>query len=117
MLTTRATKANCATYRAYLQHKYDCKGKTDKAGQPVEMRLTYGQWLWLWLSSGKFHMRGTGHGRYCMARKNDLGHYEPGNVFIQLHTENQKDGVRGRSQTALHRARISLSKLRHHRAP
>ena len=59
-----------------------CKGRIDAVGNPIEFRLTYNEWLGIWLKSGKLHLRGRYTGKYVMSRINDIGHYEPGNVDI-----------------------------------
>lgn len=79
--------------RAYNQHVYRCKRKRDAAGNPVKMRLTFEEWLSVWVESGKLHLRGIKKGSYCMSRCNDLGHYEMGNVFIQSSAHNIRDAA------------------------
>ena len=53
--------------------------------------LTFEEWLDIWVSSGHWEQRGRGADKYCMSRVGDLGGYEVGNVFIQLHSDNVKD--------------------------
>lgn len=76
--------------RAYRNHVARCRHKTDTLGQPVLMKLTFEQWSQLWDASGHWVNRGNRAGQYCMSRMNDIGHYELGNVFIQLHSENSQ---------------------------
>lgn len=45
-----------------------------------------------------------------MSRYEDLGHYEVGNVFIQLHSDNIAQGNVGRKQTAEHVAKRVASR-------
>lgn len=54
----------------------------------IEFRLTFDEWLRIWLRSGKYHLRGNRIGEYCMSRPKDCGHYEVGNVRIILHSAN-----------------------------
>jgi hypothetical protein len=57
----------------------------------IKFDLTFEEWLDVWNQSGKLHLRGRGVGKYCMARKNDSGPYEYGNVYITLFEDNNKD--------------------------
>jgi hypothetical protein len=85
-----------AAQRSYEGKKKGIWRRKDRTGLQLEMRLTFDQWLSIWLESGKILMRGVWKGQYCMARKGDLGHYEVGNVFIQLASENARDAKLGR---------------------
>jgi len=64
------------------------KDKRDVAGLPVEVRMSFEDWLHIWIESGKYHLRGNRKGCYVMGRKDDHGHYELGNVEIIPHAEN-----------------------------
>ena len=83
----------------YTQQKWsiDNLGRTDRNGDLIEFHLTFAEWLDIWKLSGKLPLRGCGAGMYCMARYNDIGHYEPGNVKIILHTENISEGHKGKT--------------------
>ena len=72
----------------YLFQSYACKNKLDKNKNKVDMKLTFEQWLQIWVDSGKIHQRGKRIGEYCMCRKDDIGHYEIGNVYIDLASKN-----------------------------
>lgn len=85
-----------AALRSYEGKRKGVHLRRDRTGIQLEMRLTFEQWLNIWLASGKILMRGVWKGQYCMARKGDLGHYEVGNVFIQLASENARDAKLGR---------------------
>jgi len=63
-------------------------GRLDAAGLPIQMKMSFEQWLQVWIDSGKYHLRGCRKGCYVMARKDDLGHYEVGNVEIIQTEEN-----------------------------
>jgi len=54
------------------------KNRRDRNGDPIEMRLTLEQYTKLWADFGK----PPGY-PYVISRKNDIGHYEIGNVYIQ----------------------------------
>ena len=45
---------------------------------------------------------GYGNGKYCMSRNNDIGPYKVGNVFIQPHTKNVIDALKGKKKTKEH---------------
>lgn len=55
------------------------------------MKLTFEEWLQIWVDSGHLHERGRKRGQYVMSRVNDLGSYEVGNVFIQTGKQNNRD--------------------------
>lgn len=66
----------------YLKKKYfskisSTKGRKDKNGDPIEFRLTFEEWKKLWEDSGRLPNRD-----YVLSRKNDIGHYELGNVYV-----------------------------------
>jgi DNA-binding CsgD family transcriptional regulator len=70
------------------------KQKSNAGDRGIDWSLTLGQWFAIWQESGKLHLRGRGKGRYVMSRFGDLGAYEVGNVFIQLSTDNNREGVK-----------------------
>ena len=76
----------------FSQHKCRTKGRLDAAGNPIEFKLTFEQWWDIWQKSGKWNQRGNKRGQYVMSRKNDLGHYEIGNVEIIESIENVRRG-------------------------
>ena len=80
----------------YIAQKDYVRGKIDAAGNPVEFRLSFDEWLNIWEASGKLSQRGIRKGCYVMSRYNDLGHYEVGNVFIQEHSDNVRQAQIGR---------------------
>jgi len=81
--------------RQYSFQKYGCKNKRDAAGNPVEVRMSFDDWLQIWIESGKYHLRGCRKGCYVMGRKNDLGHYAVGNVEIIPHADNSRFANKG----------------------
>jgi hypothetical protein len=71
----------------FLQRKYKVKTKhsrIDKMGNPIHMKLSFDEWLEIWISSGHLHEMGCGRSQYCLSRINDIGHYEKENVFVNL---------------------------------
>lgn len=84
----------------YHSHKYNVKNRDrkDQTGGVIEFRLTFEHWLEIWVVSGHWERRGRGAGKYCMARLNDLGHYEVGNVFIQSFSDNSKEAHFGKKR-------------------
>jgi len=69
----------------YTNHRNNCKRRG------IELRLTIDEWFAIWQASGKWDLYGCRKGQYCMSRINDTGHYEVGNVFIQLHAANVRE--------------------------
>lgn len=82
--------------KRYNMHKSNASGRTDANGNPILFLLTFEQWFQIWIESGHWHERGNKKGQYCMSRKDDLGNYEVGNVFIQLHAQNVSQAQKGR---------------------
>lgn len=81
----------------YRNHIIRCKTKKDRLGNPVELRLSFDEWLRIWIESGRYHQMGKRRGEYVMARHNDVGHYEVGNVSIITHSKNVSDRQVSRS--------------------
>lgn len=96
-------------------HLYKCQRKNassrvDVAGNPILFLLTFEEWLKIWVDSGHWEERGSSKGKYCMSRKNDLGNYEVGNVFIQPFGDNVREAqVKPKSES--HRAKIGASQV------
>ncbi len=68
-----------------LKGKYVAKSKhirVDKLGNPIVMKLSFDEWLNIWISSGVIHLMGCKASDYCMSRRDDIGDYEVDNVFI-----------------------------------
>jgi len=99
--------------RRYAAKKSFTKNRVDAAGNPIEFRLTKDEWWEIWQASGKYHLYGRRSGEYCMSRYNDIGHYEVGNVFIQLHSDN----VSQRTFTPELLAKISAARKGHIKTP
>jgi hypothetical protein len=82
--------------RKYHAHKGVAKQRK------VDFKLTYNEWIDIWLQSGQWDNRGARKGKYCMSRNNDVGPYEVGNVFIQLFEKNYSDAHKGNKKTEQH---------------
>ena len=77
----------CGATSAYMRHRENSKKRA------IPFNLTLAQWWAVWQASGKFHLRGTGRGKYCMSRIRDDGPYALGNVHVQLNEENGREAV------------------------
>jgi hypothetical protein len=73
-------------YKKYIEKVKSTVGRTDKNGMLIEMKLTYEEWCNLWNDFGKLPGQ-----PYVLSRRNDVGHYELGNVFIQHNLKNITD--------------------------
>ena len=92
------------------RHKYAChKSKAKDRG--IEFNLTYEEWWDIWQKSGKWEQRGAGMNQYVMSRYNDKGAYIVGNVFIQLASENKREGNLGREipRSITHQKKLTAS--------
>lgn len=72
---------------------YDCQRRNSRY-RGIEWKINRWQWWTLWQESGKWDLRGRGKGKYCMARHNDTGAYEVGNVSIVPNEKNCSDARR-----------------------
>lgn len=84
--------------RKLLIEKYKSKiastrGRVDANGNAIEMRLTENQWCQLWEEAEVFPNR-----NYVISRKNDAGHYEIGNVYIQHNLHNLTEALTDNSE-------------------
>jgi hypothetical protein len=68
----------------YLQQKAYSEDRN------IPWDITFPEWWRIWKESGKYHLRGRGHG-YCMSRHGDSGPYRVDNVKICLATDNIKE--------------------------
>lgn len=80
--------------------------RTGAKRRGIGWQLTFEQWLQIWVDSGHLDQRGSGKGRFHMARRGDEGAYEIGNVFIQLHEENSRDARRNHPDGGLKSAKV-----------
>lgn len=79
-----------------VQKKTQARRKPDRHGHRIQVTMTFEEWLQVWTESGKLNLRGNGRGKFCMARKGDLGDYAVGNVEIKACEENSREGKLGR---------------------
>jgi hypothetical protein len=101
--------------------------KFKAAERGIAFLLSFDEWWKIWLDSGHWLKRGYAPGCYVMARYNDKGAYEVGNVRICLAEENHAEYVAtpkvraaargnkhffGRKHSAETRAKISANARR-----
>lgn len=79
-----------------VQKKTQGRRKPDRNGHRIQVTMTFEEWLQVWMDSGNLHLRGNGRGKFCMARKDDLGDYAVGNVEIKSCEDNSREGKLGR---------------------
>lgn len=80
-------------HKKILLEKYRSKiastrGRLDAVGNPIEVKLTADEWCQLWTDAGVMPSR-----NYVISRKNDIGHYEIGNVYIQHNLYNLTEAL------------------------
>lgn len=73
-----------------LRRKYYVQGM-NACGRGILFKLTFEEWLQIWLESGHLRERGTGGDKYVMARNGDQGPYKVGNVRIVTCSQNSKE--------------------------
>ena len=73
----------------------------------IAFTLSFGEWLYIWVESGKLNRRGCRRGQYVMARCRDRGAYRLGNVQIITHAENLREAHLGTQHTATAKRRMS----------
>jgi hypothetical protein len=71
-----------AAYQRFCEQRY---GALQRG---IQFLLSAEEWWSIWTMSGHWNARGSGRGRYCMARYNDAGPYAVGNVRIITNEEN-----------------------------
>ena len=110
------------------KHKYN-QQKANAKARGVEFKLTFQEWWGWWQATGHYHERGKGAGKYVMARHNDAGPYELGNIYactqevnaVHAHKgkklpEAVKEKMRNRVFTEEHRAKLRGPKSAAHKA-
>ena len=75
----------------------------------IEFKLTFDEWIDIWLTSGHWHERGRKGHEYVMSRIGDKGCYEMGNVKIQTQVQNSNEatGIKRPPRSAEHMRKIS----------
>jgi len=79
-----------------LKHAFNTQRYHAENIRNIKFLLTFNEWLEIWIQSGHLEERGSKKGQYCMSRYGDIGPYEIGNVFIQLHSINVSAANKGR---------------------
>ncbi len=77
----------------------------------IVFNLSFDEWIGWWKSTGKYHLRGRKKGQYQMARFNDIGPYEIGNIKCITMEENTREGNSGSKLSEEHKRKIGLSSL------
>ncbi len=93
-----------------VQKKTQARRKPDRNGRPIRVTMTFEEWLQVWTASGKLNLRGRGRGKFCMARKDDLGDYAVGNVEIRSHEDNCREAKLGRPVPQCTRDKMSAGR-------
>lgn len=62
------------------------RGRVDKNGKPIEMKLSLAEFIKLYEDAGVLPIH-----PYVLSRVSDLGDYEVGNVFISTNNKNSLD--------------------------
>ena len=78
---------------AFNTQRGSTRKRKDKNGIQIEMRLSFDEWLNIWMQSGHWDERGRKKGQYCMSRINDIGHYEVDNIEIKLFSDNVSENM------------------------
>ncbi len=60
----------------------------------IEWQFTYGEWLAVWVASGRLMERGNRGNQYVMCRRGDAGPYSADNVEILTASQNLSDSHR-----------------------
>ena len=89
----------------YRKQKYSAERKN------IKFNISFDDWFNWWKSTGKYHLRGRKKGQYQMARFNDIGPYEIGNIKCITMEENTREGNSGSKLSEEHKRKIGLSSL------
>jgi hypothetical protein len=71
--------------------------------------LTFEEWCEIWNRSGHLFERGRGRGKFCMARFNDSGAYQVGNVKIITHETNTSECHKGKPKPLEQRRKMAAA--------
>jgi len=77
-----------------------CQHRNRSRQCKIPFVLTFLDWLKIWIDSGQLENRGRFFGGFVMARFEDKGAYEVGNVSIISHAENIGTANRARPRTS-----------------
>ena len=75
-------------FKKFMEKRMGTRGRIDKNGDPIEFKLSFKEYCKLWEESGKEPSRD-----WVLSRKNDVGHYEINNVYVNHHIQNVLDGM------------------------
>jgi hypothetical protein len=124
MMPARITHRIRPEYPRYLTQEYLRKLRVDFHAQRssakerrIDFTLSFGEWLGIWIASGKLLLRGRQRGQYVMARVGDRGPYAPGNVSIITHSENIRQFQLGKIVSEETCRRISAAKVGKPKSP
>lgn len=77
------TEEQLKVYRGkYYMHRANAHNRVNRRGITIEFKLTFDEWLDIWLASGHIDQAGRASSRYVMARKDLDQHYTPENTHI-----------------------------------
>lgn len=88
-------------WKRYRTHKLNAEYRG------ISFKLTYPEWVKIWLDSGKIDKSGIKGHQYCMARDKDQGGYELGNVSIVTSIENCSNNYGRKTQSIRERKKRS----------
>ena len=74
--------------RKYSTKKASTVGRIDKNGNAIEFKMSFDEYVSIYQQRGVYPNR-----PYVLARNNDKGHYEVGNVKVQHNLENICDAL------------------------
>jgi NUMOD3 motif len=83
----------------------------------IDFNLSFGQWLGIWIASGKLLKRGRHRGDFVMARIGDRGAYALGNIEIIPHVENIRQFHLGKIVSPETCRKISAAKIGQPKSP
>jgi hypothetical protein len=79
--------------KKWYSKKSSTKGRKDKNGMPIEFKLSFEDYYKLYNDYGKYPSLA-----YVLCRKDDLGHYEAGNVYVDYFMNNLTAGEGNRTE-------------------
>jgi len=94
----------CISGSIKAAYRYQCRSAKYRG---IPFLLNFKEWLDIWNASGKWGERGRHKNEYCMARKNDEGPYELGNVYITTCSANGADYQRRRRAGKPNKQRVA----------
>lgn len=70
-------------FKKYMAKIRSTTGRIDRLGNAIEFRLSFKEWCQIWEVSGKTPQR-----PWVLSRRDDIGHYEMNNVYVQHNIQN-----------------------------